>query len=124
MYPQVTYLCTIAALVALQNDNFRRHLGDPSKTNVKGVVHLTRSVNTLPDQEQTELYADIAAFSLFREDNDVWGEHDYGRVEARFGEFYFKIDYFENSDCEHGSPDPSDLTRTYRVMTIAAVEEY
>ena len=117
-------LCKKSTLIAQQNDEFRRHLGDPAKTSIKGVVHLTRSVTSLPDHEQEELYADIAAFNLFREDNDSWGEHDYGRVTARSGDFYFKIDYFENSDFEYGSPDASDLDCTYRVMTIAAVEDY
>jgi len=120
-------LCKISTVIALQNDEFRSCLGEPSKTNIRGVVHLTKSVTSLSDEEQAEIWSDVAGYKtfLFNEDTDPWQERDYGRIKGRNdSDYYWKFDYFANSDFEDGSPNPADLNCTYRVLTIAAVEDY
>src|SRR4051794_23214504 len=47
----------------------------------------------------------IAAYDDFDEDNDPFGEHDFGLVEIASQEILFKIDYYDN-DLRFHSPDP------------------
>ena len=113
-------LCRKSTLVAIQNDSFRKSLGHPDQTPYKGTFHITKSVQSLPEYEQARLYLAIASFDDFSESNDTWGEHDYGVV----GSHYFKIDYYDSSELEHGSADSSDPACTFRLVTIALLEEY
>lgn len=65
----------------------------------------------------------IQTFDEFSEDNDPYGEHDFGSVNADGEKVFFKIDYYDNSKTQ-GSEDPSDPSITSRVMTILLAEEY
>jgi hypothetical protein len=65
----------------------------------------------------------IAAYDDFDEDNDPFGEHDFGLVEIAEQEVLFKIDYYDN-DLRFHSPDPADPAVTRRVLTIFLPEEY
>ena len=65
----------------------------------------------------------IADFNQFDEDNDPHGEHDFVSVEVCGRKVFAKLDYY-HPDMEQGSEDPSDPTRTVRVMTVMLAEEY
>jgi hypothetical protein len=65
----------------------------------------------------------IAAYNDFDEDNDPFGEHDFGLVEVAGQEVLFKIDYYDN-DLRFHSPDPADPAVTRRIMTIFLPEEF
>ena len=65
----------------------------------------------------------IAAYDDFDEDNDPFGEHDFGLVEVAGQEVLCKIDYY-NNDLRFHSPDPADPAVTRRIMTIFLPEEY
>ncbi len=65
----------------------------------------------------------IADFDDFTEDNDPYGERDFGKVKTNIGDVYFKIDYFD-TDYNMGAQDPSDPETCRRVMTIMLPEEY
>src|SRR3954447_9723632 len=65
----------------------------------------------------------IAAHDDFDEDNDPFGEHDFGLVEIASQEILFKIDYYDLALNFH-SPDPADSAVTRRVLTIFLLEEY
>ena len=65
----------------------------------------------------------VARFDRFDEDNDPYGEHDFGALEIEGERLFFKIDYFDQSLSAH-APDPSDGTATKRVLTIMLAEEY
>lgn len=104
------------ARIRMLNDTLRQ--GFPS-----GEVVATRGVAALPMAQQAALYLAIQAFDAFTEENDPYGEHDFGAINLD-GELYFwKIDYYDN-DLAFGSPDPADPDVTRRVMTIMRADEY
>jgi hypothetical protein len=63
----------------------------------------------------------VANFDRFDEDNDPYGEHDFGALEIEGERLFFKIDYYDQSLSAH-SPDASEVTK--RVLTIMLAEEY
>jgi len=65
----------------------------------------------------------VKEFSDFTDDNDPWGEHDFGSFEHDGQKFFFKLDYYDNN-LEFGSEDPSDPVQTTRVLTVMLAEEY
>lgn len=104
------------AQIRMLNDTLRQ--GFPS-----GEVVATRGVAALPMDQQAMLYLAIQAYEAFTEDNDPYGEHDFGAVNFD-GELYlWKIDYYDK-DLEFGSSDPADPDVTRRIMTIMRADEY
>ena len=106
---------TIARIRAL-NDTARR-------TFVSGQFFLTRGVAELPPDDQAAILDRVRTFDDFREDNDPWGEHDFGSFMHRGRTINWKIDYYDLL-LKYGSDDPSDPARTRRVLTIMLAEEY
>ena len=104
------------------NDRFRK--GDSS---IPGQVLLTAGVQSLtdidPQMRLRRVIEAVRSFNDFSDDNDPHGEHDFGAFEL-FGEkLFWKIDYYA-LDMLHGSEDPSDITKTIRVLTIMLAGEY
>lgn len=69
------------------------------------------------------LMSAVANFDTFTEDNDPYGEHDFGSFEFDGEKLYWKIDYYA-LDMKHGSEDPADIRKTVRVLTIMLASEY
>ena len=67
--------------------------------------------------------AAVQAFDAFGEDNDPWGEHDFGAVEVLGQKVFWKIDYY-TPDLSAGSENPANEAVTYRVLTIMLASEY
>ena len=65
----------------------------------------------------------VRAFDAFDEDNDPYGEHDFGAFEFDGEKLFWKIDYY-NTTLDGGSPDPSDPSVTVRILTIMLALEY
>ena len=65
----------------------------------------------------------VRRFSNFTEDNDPYGEHDFGSFDLDAVKLFWKIDYYDRK-LEYGSPDPADPAVTRRVLTILLAEEY
>ncbi len=108
-------------LLAQQNDQFRKSLGAGS---IPGKVVMTRGVAALQEAERATIVQAVIDYTDFTEDNDPYGEHDFGVITSAEEEtVYFKIDYYDAS-LEHGSEDPTDLTQTQRVLTIMLASEY
>ena len=98
------------------NDAFR-------STFAGGKVVMTAGVDALPDMVKAAALQKAATFDQFTEDNDPYGEHDFGSFELCKRKFFWKIDYYDRA-MEHGSEDPSDPKQTTRVMTVMLAEEY
>ena len=65
----------------------------------------------------------VARFCNFTEENDPHGEHDIGNFTLCQRTFYWKIDAYDEN-LEFGSEDPSDPTKTPRVLTLMLAEHY
>jgi Protein of unknown function (DUF3768) len=98
------------------NDAFR-------KTFIGGQVMLTAGINALPDTDKAALLGKIRTFNGFNGDNDPYGEHDFVNIEHDGEKYFAKLDYYA-ADMEGGSEDPSDPSKTVRVLTIMRADEY
>ena len=65
----------------------------------------------------------VVSFSDFTPHNDPHKERDFGAFELADHRFFWKIDYYD-ARCEFGSEDPSDPTKTTRVLTLMLVQDY
>lgn len=104
-------------LIAKKNDALRRAFTNTPHfrvTQTPGVAHSKYAV---------QIYQVVAHFSDFEEDNDPYGEHDFGSFEIDGVEYYFKIDYYADDSFTFGAEDPLD-ENTVRVMTIGRLDEY
>lgn len=102
------------------NDAFRKDVPFPRL----GKTLLTRGVNALRPHKVMQLFAHVREFDDFSADNDPYREHDFGSITFDGEKFYFKIDYYAKDDPDLGSEDPSDPTKTQRVMTVMLASEY
>jgi hypothetical protein len=84
---------------------------------------MSAGVAALNQASQLAVCAEVKSFNTFTGDNDPHGEHDFGGFDFGGDKFFWKIDYY-TPDLEHGSEDPSDPTKTTRVLTIMLAEEY
>jgi hypothetical protein len=98
------------------NDELRRSLAG-------GVLVMTAGVIALGQAHQLKILQAVAEFDSFDEDNDPYGEHDFGALEVEGERLFWKIDYFDRS-LSARSPDPADASVTTRVLTIMLAEEY
>ena len=107
----------------IRNQNDRLRGGDSS---IPGRILITRGLQSLIatcGSQIEHLVSVVASFATFDEDNDPHGEHDFGQFDFEGQSCYWKIDYY-NLSLDGGSEDPSDLTRTHRVLTIMLAQEY
>ena len=100
-----------SAKIAAINDEFRHSMSGCTVT--RGVAALAPFMN--------EIFVKMRDFSEFTEDNDPYGEHDFGSFEACENKLFWKIDYYDENLqkwCDPLSPDCN------RVLTIMLAEEY
>lgn len=65
----------------------------------------------------------IRTFGDFSDDNDPWGEHDFGAVEIDGQKVFWKLDYYDPT-LTNGSENPANEALTKRVLTIMLASEY
>jgi uncharacterized protein DUF3768 len=106
-------MCDPAKTRAL-NDELRRTFSG-------GKIMMTNGLSSHPDH--IRILNRVRTFNAFTEDNDPYGEHDFGAFDHAGDVIFFKIDYYDK-DLSFGSPDPSDPEVTTRVMTIMLAAEY
>jgi hypothetical protein len=70
-----------------------------------------------------ELAQTVVGFADFTEQNDPHGEHDFGAFEFHGHKVFWKIDAYD-LDYHGGSDDPSDLSKTCRLLSIMLAEEW
>jgi hypothetical protein len=98
------------------NDRFRHSLRG-------GVLVMTAGVIALGHDRQLKILEAVSKFDRFDEDNDPYGEHDFGALEVEGERLFFKIDYYDQVLSAH-SPDPADPSVTKRLLTIMLADEY
>jgi len=103
-------------IIAALNDRFRQ-------TYWGGKVMTTSGVNELSDDTRAAVFAAVMHYDNFTEDNDPYGEHDFGKVVVNGVSCFWKISYYDNR-LEYGSEDPANPDNTTRVLTIMLTSEY
>ena len=100
-----------SAKIAAINDEYRRNMEGCTVT--RGITAMGEDVN--------KIFVRVRDFTEFNEDNDPYGEHDFGSLTVSGVKIFWKIDYYdENLEkwCDPLDPDCN------RVLTIMLAEEY
>lgn len=100
-----------SAEIAALNDVSRREMTGCIVT--KGIASLGPLVN--------DVFTRVRDFMDFTEDNDPYGEHDFGSFEILGIKVFWKIDYYDEN--LKGWCDPLD-NRCRRQLTIMRADEY
>lgn len=107
-----------------RNDRLRKRVG----ANIRGMKDFsvfTQMVQNLDEGKKEELIKKVTEFSEFTEDNDPYGEHDYGEVSLEkdpYHPYAFKIDYYDLK--LEGGADPYESDEYRAVLTLMNLSEY
>ena len=101
----------ISAKIAAINDESRRNMEGCTAT--RGVAAMGEDVN--------EVFVRVRDFAEFNEDNDPYGEHDFGSFTVSGVKIFWKIDYYDENLSKWCDPLDPDCQR---VLTIMLAEEY
>ncbi len=102
--------------IALQNDNFRKHLS-------QGTLVLTQGIRSNTKEDLEAIITKVRTFDTFDENNDPYGERDFGSFDFKGKKIFWKIDYYDQ-EFLYLSPDVSNPRLTNKVLTIMYAEEY
>ena len=102
--------------IATLNDNFR-------KTFIGGEVLLSAGIVAMSSEDKANIVSLVQNFDNFNEDNDPYGEHDFGSFDYKGNKIFFKIDYYDLNN-EYMSENPANPDITNRVLTIMTAYEY
>ena len=103
----------VSSKIALLNDAFRKSFSG-------GKIMMTASVDDLPDTVKCAALHEVATFNAFNEDNDPYGEHDFGSFELCSRKFFWKIDLYEEPRVKNSDGEPV----VTRVLTLMLAEAY
>jgi Protein of unknown function (DUF3768) len=90
---------------------------------VAGKLVQTSGISALSAADQSAIREKVETFNAVTKDNDPHGERDFGNFEHAGQRVFWKIDYY-NRAMDGGSEDPSDPSKTVRVLTIMLAGEY
>jgi hypothetical protein len=99
------------------NDNFRRFGAG------NGQFWISRAVSKLKPKEREELKNKMVNFDTFTNFNDPFHVHDCGAIKQNGKTYLWKFDYYA-PDMQTESEDPSDETKTLRILTLMRSDEY
>lgn len=102
--------------IAELNDQFRQ--GSRLK-----LWNITASVSALPDTRKRSLIQAVRTYKNFTQDNDPYGEHDFGIISWEGSEYFWEIICYDKS-LRHLAAHPEDCARTTRVLTLMRADEY
>lgn len=102
--------------VADRNDNFRKHLS-------QGTLVLTQGIRSNTKEDLEAIITKVRTFDTFDENNDPYGERDFGAFDYKGKRIFWKIDYYDQ-EFLYLSPDVSNPRVTNKVLTIMYAEEY
>lgn len=100
----------IAVEIAKKNDAFRR-----------SGFGITVSLGAQALEDLGGLIDEVRRFNDFTEDNDPYGEHDFGTVYWLGEKVFWKIDYYDQA-LKYGEDPLSSKCR--RVLTVMLASEY
>ena len=95
-------------------------LNDAARSNAANYM-ATRGIMSLDEVTISDIFVAVQDFSKFTEDNDPYGEHDFGSFTVGGVKIFWKIDYYDEALkgwCDPLSPD------CHRVLTIMRADEY
>lgn len=104
------------AKIRALNDQFRQTLQG-------GRLWVTSGIQSLGPHRLLGILRMVRSFDAFTEDNDPYGEHDFGSFVEGGDKVFWQISYF-SKDMSAGSDNPSERDQTTRVLTIMLSEEY
>ncbi len=84
---------------------------------------MTQGVLAQGSETARQVLTLVKNFTAFSEDNDPYGEHDFGAITHNNIKYFWKIDYYDLALSMH-SPDASNPDVTIRVLTLFLAEEY
>lgn len=99
------------------NDLFR------CKGRGNGTILVTPGVQERGQEFMQGAFQAVREFDQFSDDNDPWGEHDFGAIEIEGEKVFWKIDCYDPTMTQ-GSENPANEALTYRVLTIMLASEY
>ena len=102
--------------IATLNDKFRRSF-------INGEVLLSAGIAAMDAEDKANIVSLVQNFNDFNEDNDPYGEHDFGAFDYKDEKILWKIDYYDLNH-KYMSEDPSNPDITNRVLTIMTVYEF
>ena len=102
--------------IALQNDNFRKHLS-------QGTLVLTQGIRSNTKEDLEAIITKVRTFDTFDENNAPYGERDFGAFDYKGKRIFWKIDNYDQKFL-YLSPDVSNPRLTNKVLTIMYAEEY
>lgn len=110
----------IAKSIRLKNDAFRKAVFMGPQPD--GKAFMTSTVGKLTEQTKAMLFFKIITFDDFTQDNDPYGEHDFGCIELDgIPKIYWYINYYEDASLTERAEDP---VNAYRVLVVMFAEEY
>lgn len=101
--------------IATLNDKARKWRDCPTLVTVM--------VQALSNEDRAALLKLVRDYDAFDEDNDPYGEHDFGTVRFQGEDYFWKIDYYADKTLTYGAKDPADPS-TVRVLTVMHTSEY
>jgi hypothetical protein len=113
------------ALIAAQNDQFRRAIFDAPANpgTIPGRLLVTPGVVGQGAEFMREAMRLTAEFDAFSPDADPYALHEMGVITVRGETVWWRIDLYDR-DYAFGAEVPSDPDQTRRVLTILLPSEY
>jgi len=102
--------------IAALNDTLRKY-------GIGGRITQTQGFAFLDPAMKSQFIQAIRSNESFDDDDDPYGEHDFGSKTICGIEVYWKIEYYDLT-MKYQSEAPEDETVTQRVMTIMLADEY
>ena len=102
--------------IATLNDNFKKNF-------IGGEVLLSAGIAAMSSEDKANIVSMVQNFNDFNEDNDPYGEHDFGSFDYKGEKILWKIDYYDLNNQYH-SENPANPDITNRILTIMTVFEW
>jgi len=110
------FILSDTARIAQLNDQLRWNFSG-------GHIMQTAGVRALKRGMRAKVMEAVRNFKAFTPANDPRNEHNHGDFEIEGQKFIWQIDYYDLS-LSQASEDPTDTTKTIRVLTVMLETEY